>query len=237
MNQPTSLPPGQRAIDDFPRFGLNQFADRFPREPRRIALTVKGDAEAEIVVSGEELFELPRIEQMSDFHCVTTWTKRSLRWSGVRFADFFERIVRPRANPAPESTFVILRGQDGARSSLPLEDLLAPGVLLADTLDGEPLSIEHGAPLRLVAPDHYGYKNVKHLSAVGFWRDDRNFRPSGFRFMDHPRARVALEERGRGVPGTILRFLYRPLVGPTIRRFRRALESRPADPSHADGLG
>lgn len=229
MTQPPELPPGQRAIERFPRFGLNQFADRFPREPRRIELSVNGDVETEIVVSGEELADLPRIERTSDFHCVTTWTKTSLLWSGVRFADFFERIVRPRANPAPESTFVILRGQDGARSSLPLEDLLAPGVLLADTLDGEPLSIEHGAPLRLVAPDHYGYKNVKHLSAIGFWRDDRNFRPSAFRFMDHPRARVALEERGRGVPGMLLRYLYRPLVGPTIRRFARASTSRPVE--------
>lgn len=229
MSQPTDLPPGQRAIERFPRFGLNQFANRFPREPRRIALAVHGDVEAEIAVSGEELAELPRIERTSDFHCVTTWTKTALRWGGFRFADFFERIVRPRANPEPESTFVILRGQDGARSSLPLEDLLAPGVLLADRLDGEPLSIEHGAPLRVVAPDHYGYKNVKHLSAIGFWRDDRNFRPSAFRFMDHPRARVAEEERGRGVPGILLRYLYRPLVGPTIRRFARASASRPAE--------
>lgn len=227
MSETTDLPPGQRAIDHFPRFGLSQFAYRFPREPRRIALTVKGDVETEIVVVGEELRELPRVEQTSDFHCVTTWTKRSLRWSGVRFADFFERIVLPRAHPEPESTFVILRGQDGAASSLPLKDLLAPGVLLADRLGGEPLSIEHGAPLRLVAPDHYGYKNAKHLSAIGFWRDDRNFRPAAFRFMDHPRARVALEERGRGVPGILLRYLYRPLVGPTIRRFARALASRP----------
>ena len=227
MIQPTDLPPGQRAIDHFPRFGLSQFAHRFPREPRLIELTVKGDVETEIIVSGDELRELPRVEQTSDFHCVTTWSRRALRWSGFRLVDFFERIARPRANPAPESTFVILRGQDGAASSLPLSDLLAPSVLLADTLDGEPLSIEHGAPLRLVAPDHYGYKNVKHLSSIAFWHDDRNFRPAAFRFMDHPRARVALEERGRGVPGVLLRYLYRPLVGPTIRRFRRALDSRP----------
>lgn len=229
MTSPTDLPPGQRAIEHFPRFGLSQFAYRFPREPRRIALTVKGEVEAEIVVSGDELRGLPRVEQTADFHCVTTWTRRGLRWSGFRFVDFFERIARPRANPAPESTFVILRGQDGAASSLPLEDLLAPGVLLADTLDGAPLSIEHGAPLRLVAPDHYGYKNVKHLSSIGLWRDDRHFRPAAFRFMDHPRARVALEERGRGVPGILLRYLYRPLVGPTIRRFARASASRPAE--------
>ncbi|HEV7667742.1 MAG TPA: molybdopterin-dependent oxidoreductase [Thermoanaerobaculia bacterium] len=229
MSEPTGLPPGQRAIEEFPRFGLSQFAHRFPREPRRIALTIQGDVETEIVVAEDELRELPRVEQTSDFHCVTTWSRCALRWSGFRFADFFERIVLPRSRPEPASTFIILRGQDGAASSLPLEDLLAPRVLLADTLDGKPLSIEHGAPLRLVAPAHYGYKNVKHLSVIGFWRDDRRFRPAAFRFMDHPRARVDLEERGRGVPGIFLRYLYRPLVGPTIRRFRQALDSHPAE--------
>ena len=120
--------------------------------------------------------------------------------------------------------FVLLRCQDGYRTNLPLQDLLAADVLLADALNGEPLPIEHGAPLRLVAPAHYAYKSVKHLSRIEFWRDDRRWRPAGFRFMDHSRARVALEERGRGVPGWLLRHLYRPLVGPTIERFRRAMD-------------
>jgi hypothetical protein len=53
--------------------------------------------------------------------------------------------------------------------------------------------------------------------------DDRNYRPAAFRFMDHPRARVALEERGRGIPGRVLRYLYRPSVRPGIFLFRRAL--------------
>lgn len=169
------------------------------------------------------------MEQTSDFHCVTTWTRRSLRWSGFRFSELYERIVVPLARPRPDARFVILR-QDGYASSLPLEDLLADNVVFADTLDGEPLSIEHGAPLRLVAPAHYGYKNAKHVSGVEFWRDDR-YRYPAFRFMVHPRARVALEERGRGVPGWLLRRLYRPLVRPTIRQFRRALEQHQVDPN------
>ncbi|MBS0658122.1 MAG: molybdopterin-dependent oxidoreductase [Verrucomicrobia bacterium] len=219
------LPPGQRARGDFPRFGLTQFANRFPAETARINLQLEGEV-AESVTIGEELRELARVELTADFHCVTTWTTRGLRWSGFRFADFHERLVLPRARPAASAQFVILRGQDGARTSLPLADLLAPDVLLADRLHGEPLSLAHGAPLRLVAPAHYGYKNAKHLSRVAFWSDDRHFRPSAFRFMDHPRARVAFEERGRYFPGWFLRLLYRPLVGPTIRLFARRLEER-----------
>ena len=107
-----------------------------------------------------------------------------------------------------------------------LEDLLAPDVLIATMLDGEPLSVAHGAPLRLVAPAHYGYKSVKHLSRIEIRTDESRFRPAAFRFMDHPRARVALEERGRGLPGWLLRRLYRPLVAPTAAHFARALKEQ-----------
>jgi len=183
MSTETKLPPGQYELEEFPRFGLSQFAKRFPKETRQIQVKITGDVDNSITVS-DELRDLPRVDQTSDFHCVTTWTRRSLRWSGFRFSDFFERIVVPRARPQQDSTFVILRCQDGYGSSLPLADLLADTVLLADSLNGEPLSIEHGAPLRLVAPAHYGYKNPKHVCAVEFWRDDRQFRPSApFRFI------------------------------------------------------
>ncbi len=217
-----SLPPGQYEIGGFPRFGLTKYATRFPREPHTVRLSIGGDVACPLEVS-DALATLPRVEQVSDFHCVTTWSTRALRWSGFRFADFHERIVRPSARPADGADFVVLRSQDGYAVSLPLEDLLSPDVLLADMLEGEPLPIAHGAPLRLVAPAHYGYKNAKHLKAIEFWRDARNYRPKAFRFMDHPRARVALEERGRGAPGWLLRYLYRPLIRPTIARFRRAL--------------
>jgi DMSO/TMAO reductase YedYZ molybdopterin-dependent catalytic subunit len=232
MNEVSPLPPGQYESDHFPRFGLTRFASRFPKDASRLELGIDGKVKKPITVS-EEIRQLPRVNQTSDFHCVTTWSRRSLHWSGFRFADFFERIVVPAACPDQKATFVVLRCQDGYSSSLPLEDLLADGVLLADTLDGEALTIEHGAPLRLVAPAHYGYKSAKHVSRVEFWPDDLHYRPAGFRFQDHPRARVALEERGRGVPGLVLRYFYRPFVRPTIARFRRAMDEhasgKPAD--------
>jgi DMSO/TMAO reductase YedYZ molybdopterin-dependent catalytic subunit len=224
MNDKTQLPPGQYELDHFPRFGLSKFADRFPKDTHQVDLKIMGDVDESITVS-DELRHLPRVDHTSDFHCVTTWTRCSLRWSGFRFSDFYERIVVPRARPQRDTRFVTLRCQDGYASSLPLADLLAETVLLADRLNGEPLSIDHGAPLRLVAPAHYGYKNPKHVCTVEFWRDDRQYRPpTPFRFMSHSRARVALEERGRGVPGWLLRYLYRPLVRPGIWHFQRALE-------------
>ena len=141
-----------------------------------------------------------------------------------RFRDFYEAIVEPKAKPHAGADLVVLRSQDGFDESLPLEDLLAPDVLLADRLDGDRLPIAHGAPMRLVAPAHYGYENVKHLRSIEFWRDAREYRFARPAFMDHLRARVVLEERGHGVPAWILQKVYPALIPPIRWLFRIALE-------------
>src|SRR4249920_2923874 len=181
-----ALPHGQRARSDFPRFGHTAFADRFPARPRLIELQIGGDLRQPMSL-GAHWESLPRIHQRSDFHCVTTWTKQGLRWGGVRFRDICARLAQVGAGIAPGSQLVEFRAQDGYRSALPLADLLADDVLLADELDGEPLPLAHGAPLRLVAPAHYGYKNVKHLKQINFLCDAKQHRPVGPAFMAHPR--------------------------------------------------
>jgi len=132
-------------------------------------------------------------------------------------------MIEPLTKAETSAGRILFRGQDGYKSSLPLEDLLASDVLLADQLNGAPLTIEHGAPLRLVAPAHYGYKSVKHVYRIDLLPEEGSDRRSWMRFLDHPRGRVALEERGRGFPGWFLRFVFRPLIGPTRRRFQKAM--------------
>ncbi|MCV2360764.1 molybdopterin-dependent oxidoreductase [Paucibacter sp. TC2R-5] len=219
------LPPGQRERDSFPRFGLTQFATRFPAQVDTIRLQILGEVRVPIEIGLAELQGLPRLELIADFHCVTTWTHKGLRWGGVRFRDFYQQLVLPKAGPVSGADFVILRGQDGARSCMALEDLLADDVLLADCLNGEALRLDHGAPLRLLAPAHYGYKNIKHLDRIEFRRSSVGYRPSAYRFMEHPRARAAAEERGRWLPNWLLRLLCRPLISPTVARFEQALRA------------
>ena len=213
-----ALPPGQLRRSDFPRFGLNQYANRFPDLPSAPSIEVAGDVSAPQTFSAA-LDALPQQQQTSDFHCVTTWSTEGLNWQGVRFADFYQQLVVPNAGFPQAPTFAVLASLDGYRTTLPLTDLLAPDVLLATHLNDAPLDRTHGAPLRLVAPAHYGYKNAKHLHRIEFWQDESKMRWPGYKFMDHPRARVALEERGRGLPGSIFRWLYRPLVARTIKQF------------------
>jgi DMSO/TMAO reductase YedYZ molybdopterin-dependent catalytic subunit len=130
--------------------------------PRRPTIGLGGDAQAPCAVALAELTALPRYEQTSDFHCVATWSRRGLLWSGYGFRDFYEQIVVPRARPERVVRYVVLRvWMDTGR--FPLNDALADDVMLVDSLDGQALSLEHGAPIRLVAPAHYGYKSAKHL--------------------------------------------------------------------------
>jgi len=174
------LPPGQVESAEFPRFGLSQFADRLPTTAGLVSVAIRGDVQFPMTI-GAEFKRLTRRQQESDFHCVTTWSCRSLKWEGYSFSDFHRYFVLPMAGANPQATFVVLHGLDGYRTSLPLEDLLAPDVLLADTLNGEPLSMAHGGPLRLVAPVHYGYKSVKHIDSIEFRCSDAGYRPIGAR--------------------------------------------------------
>jgi DMSO/TMAO reductase YedYZ molybdopterin-dependent catalytic subunit len=215
----SKLPPGQRAIEFFPRFGVPAYANRLP-----------GKSEAELILGGEitqpmtlrlqDLRGLPRREIISDFHCVTTWTRRGLHWEGWALRDIYDAFIAPRARPASAPSYLDLHARDGYRTSLLLADALASNVLVADRLEGDSLPPEHGAPLRLVAPDLYGYKNVKHVFGIDL-RSHFHAGRAERQTRAHPRGRVAMEERGRGLPGWAYRLLYRALFLPTLWYYRR----------------
>ena len=209
------LPPGQRALSVFPRFGVIAFAKR-PLKSMETRIEIFGAIDTPIVLTAAELASLSRTTLNADFHCAAGWSHRNLVWSGYRFADVWERVIAPDISSDIE--LLVLRCQDGFRTSLPLVDALAPDVLIADRLNGEPLTREHGAPLRLIAPAHYGYKSAKHLKSIEFRPNARGYRPLLPRLLDHPRARVALEERGEFLPGWLLRYAFRPFIQPMIRK-------------------
>ncbi len=215
----TPLPPGQRAGDAFPRFGAaTRPLPEMPDEPR---LRITGAVDEPGEIESDELASLPRREQVSDLHCVTTWTKQGLRWGGWRLADLYQHLIVPRFRPDPEARWLVLFGLDGYRCSLLLEDALNEDVLVADTLDGEPLSLLHGAPLRVVSPDQYAYKSLKHLSGIGLRSEP--VRPAFG--LEHRRGRVALQGRHALLPAWIVRLPYRALIGPTAYFQRRGVSA------------
>lgn len=218
------LPPGQREIRVFPRF-----SDQPLKSPPRVSpvpeLLVTGAVDRELRLPLDDvLLSAHRTEMEADFHCVTTWSTRGLRWEGRSFASFWHDVVVPTCGPDAGARCIVVEGLDGARAILLLEDALAPGVLLADRLDGAPLDATHGAPLRLVSPQQYGYKNVKHVHRIEVHLTPP---PSRYGRIEHLRARVALEERHATVAGHVLRLVYRALVPITAILSERSLRKTP----------
>ncbi len=210
---PDGLPPGQ-VIAPLRRFGLPQFARVQPQPPACPVVTVTGVVARPTQIPLDDLVGRHRRRAHSaDLHCVTTWTARDLPWEGVLFRDVHEALAA-EIGTARAVTWVTFVGLDGYRACLRLDDALADDVLLADRLDGTPLGVEHGAPVRLVAPAHYGYKSVKHLCAIESRRD---YDPGSARWAAHPRGRVAREERSRYLPGPLWRPVWRTLL-PKVRR-------------------
>lgn len=211
-----ALPPGQQATK-LERFGLPQFARRRVEPPARPVLTVTGEVRRPTQFDlGDLLDGLPRREQRSDLHCVTTWSALDLTWSGVAFGDVVHRVAS-LVQPHPRAGWLLVSGLDGFQSCLLLEDALAEDVLVADGLAGVPLCSEHGAPMRLVAPAQYGYKSVKHVVGLEYCRAY----PGGSAgWKEHPRGRVAREERSRLLPGPIWRRAWAWAL-PHVRRLYR----------------
>ncbi|MBF6181377.1 TMAO/DMSO reductase [Nocardia otitidiscaviarum] len=210
------LPPGQRAVDGFPRFGthLHHPPPPIPDDP---VIAVDGALTEGFTLPVAGLAELPRRAIEADFHCVAGWSATGLRWEGIAFETLYRTRVVPRLRPGAVISHVVFDGLDGYRSITLLEDVLHADVLIADRLDGRPLDGDHGAPVRLVSPAQYGFVNTKHLCRIGFRtsqpRDPDRWSP----LAAHRRARVWEEERHRYLPGRIVRPVYRSLIGP-IRR-------------------
>ena len=222
-----TLPPGQRAVAGFPRFGthLHHPPPAVPAEP---AVEIAGAVSEPVTVPVAELGTLPRRELTADFHCVAGWSATGLRWAGVAFADFHRRFIEPAIPPGVAVTHLVFAGLDGHRSVAVVEDVLAADVLIAEQLDGRPLDGDHGAPVRLVSPSQYGFVSTKHLCRIELRTaepTDVNATPVDRLLAAHPRARVWQEERHRHVPGRPLRLPYRLLIPPI--RWLSARGSRP----------
>jgi DMSO/TMAO reductase YedYZ molybdopterin-dependent catalytic subunit len=158
------LPPGQHLTRGFPVLDLGV---RPPIDYTTWRLEVTGAVEQPWFFSWEEFRTLPRVELVRDFHCVTTWSRFDLRWSGVPF-----REIAGRAGLRPAARFVIASGGEGYVTNLPLADCMREDVLLADELEGEPLSLEHGGPVRLLVPHLYAWKSCKFLRGLRFSEKD-----------------------------------------------------------------
>ncbi len=129
---------------------------------------VAGAIEHEASFTWEEFNALPQVSTGSDIHCVTGWSKLDNAWGGVAFSELLRHI-----QPKPEARFVTAHCYDGYTTNVPLADLLEEGILFASSHNGEPLTPEHGGPLRLVVPHLYFWKSAKWVRGLLFMEEDR----------------------------------------------------------------
>ncbi len=163
------IPPGQRLVRGWPvlHYGAIPRFDEAAWDFR-----VFGAVEDEYTLSYSELKELGPARVGADMHCVTGWTTLDNEWEGVPF-----RTIAERARPKPEAAWVVAHCDHGYTSNLSLQAMLDDDVLLAWGNRGEPLTPEHGFPLRLVVPRRYAWKSAKWVRALeltaenrrGFW--------------------------------------------------------------------
>lgn len=220
-----SLPPGQFDLGYFPRYGLWQFS-RYMQEPGGVQVTVSNNEGALFILTEAELAQLDCIQQSSDFHCITSWSARNVQWQGYRFSEFYRQFVVSKMTDAAPVKWVQFRSADNYRTFMAIEDLLADDVLLAIAVNDQALAWEHGGPIRLVAPAHYGFKSAKHLTEIIFCNALENYRSPALHWHEHPRARVALEERSRFLPQWFWRYFGRLAIPAVLFAYRLAAKKR-----------
>ncbi len=162
---PGRLPPGQKLTAGFPVLDLGiQPAIALP--DWRLQLDGLVDRPAEL--TWEQFNALPQVADVSDFHCVTTWSKYDCRWGGVAFTTLYE-LVQPR----PEARYVYFTSYDGYSTNVALEKCLDDDVLVATHFEEAPLAREHGGPARVIIPKLYAWKGAKFVHGITFLADDK----------------------------------------------------------------
>jgi DMSO/TMAO reductase YedYZ molybdopterin-dependent catalytic subunit len=166
---PARLPPGQYLTEKWPVLHAGSVPNV---DLATWDLRVFGEVEKPVRLAWEELIAMPSREITVDIHCVTRWSRFNTRFRGVHWSEL-AKLVRP----TPSARFVLAHAEQGFTSNVPLEAIEADDALLAYEADGEPLTPDHGWPLRLVVPSRYFWKSAKWLRGLelratdepGFW--------------------------------------------------------------------
>jgi len=172
MRDAGRLPPGQSATLKWPVLHEGE-VPQF--DPQTWNFRIAGLVEKPVRLTWDEFTRLPMKEVTADMHCVTRWSRFDVRWEGVPFTE-----VMKLSGAKPEAKYVMVHGEGGYTSNVPLEDLLRPTTLFALKHNGEPLPPEHGYPVRLVVPHLYAWKSVKWVRGIeymahdapGFWEEN-----------------------------------------------------------------
>jgi DMSO/TMAO reductase YedYZ molybdopterin-dependent catalytic subunit len=159
------LPPGQHEVKNWPvlDLGVQPLITEAAWE-----LTIDGLVAQPLVWRFADFQAQPAFSDISDIHCVTAWSRYDNHWEGVG-----TRHLLALVQPKPEAAHVICHAHDGYTTNLTLEQFAAPDALLAYRWEGQPISREHGGPVRMVVPRYYFWKSAKWIRRLEFVAKDR----------------------------------------------------------------
>lgn len=170
------LPPGQSLTQKFP---VLHYGPVPHFNPATWDLRIWGEVEQEVRWTWDEFLKLPRTKILMDIHCVTRWSKFDTEWEGVSMRTLVDQgLVKPR----PSAHYVLQHAEYGFTVNLPLEVVLAENFLLATHFNGEPISLDHGYPLRGVIGNIPG----KELMVPYLWKGAKWLRGLEFLERDQP---------------------------------------------------
>ncbi|MBI1239292.1 MAG: molybdopterin-dependent oxidoreductase [Alphaproteobacteria bacterium] len=158
------LPPGQRETKNWPVLDLG-VQPHVPLEDW--TLDIDGLIENPVHWRWADFMGQPQVDMVSDIHCVTAWSRYDNHWRGVSAAHLIS-LVKPK----PEARHVIFIASDGYTTNVALTVFAEANVLLATHWEGEPLTREHGGPVRVVIPDWYFWKSAKWVNRISFLAED-----------------------------------------------------------------
>ena len=166
------LPVGQHVVRNWPVLDLGEQPEVATSDWK---LEIGGLVENPVTLTWDQFLTLPQVDDVSDFHCVTTWSRYDNHWRGVRFKTIAELAV-----PRESAHHVLCTGYDFApgtyipyTTNVPLERAIEDDVLLVHTWEGKPLPHEHGGPLRMNTPKLYAWKGTKWIRKIEFLAQDR----------------------------------------------------------------
>lgn len=162
------LPPGQHLVETWPVLDLGYKPDILLSE---WTLTVNGFLANPITWTWEQFLAEATFKSVSDFHCVTSWSRFDNEWEGVSFKRLIE-VVKPLSL----AKYVLFKAYDDYTTNLPLDACDDDGVLLAHKWNGQSLTKEHGGPVRMIVPKRYAWKGAKWVKEITFSdRDQKGF--------------------------------------------------------------
>jgi len=166
---PSRLPPGQYLTEKWPVLHAGSVPHT---DLDRWDFKVWGEVDEPLTLSWQELSSLPTVEVTQDIHCVTRWSRFDTTFKGVHWSE-----LAKLAGPTPSGRYVVAQAEQGFTANLPIEAIEDENALIAYEADGEPLTADHGGPVRLMVPSRYFWKSAKWLTGLelldhdepGFW--------------------------------------------------------------------